>query len=91
MKQHLRIRQFYGRSENAIRSQLWIAICSYLLVALAKKDLKIEHSLYEILQILSVSALEETPMKSLFSSKKSKPTSPNITNTPDLLSFLTGH
>jgi IS4 transposase len=91
MKQHLRIHQFYGRSENAIRCQLWAAICSYLLVALAKKDLQIEHSLYEILQIVSVSAFEETSIKSLFSTENSKPDSTNITNTPDLLGFLTGH
>jgi IS4 transposase len=91
IKQHLRIRQFYGRSENAIRCQIWAAICSYLLVAIAKKELQIEHSLYEILQILSVSALEETPIKSLFSPEKSKPATSNPTNTPDLLGFLTGH
>ena len=91
MKQHLRIRQFYGRSENAIRSQIWVAICSYLLVALAKKELKIERSLYEILQILSISAFEETPIKSLLLPENSKPNSTNIINTPDLLGFLTGH
>lgn len=91
MKQHLRIREFYGRAENAIHSQLWVAICSYLLVALAKKELRLERSLYEILQILSVSAFEETPIKTLFSSQNSKPNSQNITNTPDLLGFLTGH
>lgn len=66
MKQHLRIRQFYGRSENAIRCQIWAAICSYLLVALAKKDLQTQHSLYEMLQILSVSAFEQMPINSLF-------------------------
>jgi hypothetical protein len=67
VKQHLRLRQFYGRSENAIRCQVWAAICSYLLVALAKKELGLERSLYEMLQILSVSAFEEMPIKSLFS------------------------
>jgi hypothetical protein len=66
MKQHLRLRQFYGRSENAIRCQIWAAICSYLLVALAKKDLQTQHSLYEMLQILSVSAFEQMPINSLF-------------------------
>jgi hypothetical protein len=66
MKQHLRLRQFYGRSENAIRCQIWAAIGSYLLVALAKKDLQTQHSLYEMLQILSVSAFEQMPINSLF-------------------------
>jgi len=86
IKQHLRIRQFYGRSENAIRCQIWAAICSYLLVALARKELEIERSLYEMLQILSVSAFEETPIHTLFSASASKPTPPNTQNT----AFLKG-
>jgi|SRR5882672_1118703 len=73
MKQHLRLRQFYGRSENAIRCQIWAAICSYLLVALAKKDLQTQHSLYEMLQILSVSAFEQMPINSLFAAAHREP------------------
>ena len=62
IKQHLRIRSFYGRSENAVRCQIWSAICTYLMVAILKKELAIEKSLYEILQILSVSAFEQVPL-----------------------------
>lgn len=65
IKQHLRIRKFFGRSSNSIRCQIWSAICTYLLVAIAKKELKIEKSLYEILQILSVSAFEQAPLQEL--------------------------
>ena len=65
IKQHLRIRAFFGRSENAIRSQIWTAICTYLLVAITKKQLQLPQSLYEILQVLSVSALEQTALPQL--------------------------
>ena len=91
MKQHLRIRQFYGRSENAIRCQIWAAICTYLLVALAKKELRIELSLYEMLQILSVTTFEETPIKSLFSTPPSDAVSNEIEKAQCLWGFLTGH
>jgi hypothetical protein len=91
MKQHLRIRQFYGRSENAIRCQIWAAICSYLLVALARKELGLERSLYEMLQILSVSAFEETPIHTLFSSPLHPSKAPPAQNTPYLQGILTGH
>ena len=65
IKQHLRIRGFYGRSENAVRCQIWSAICTYLLVAIAKKQLGIRKSLYEILQILSVNAFSQIPLEEL--------------------------
>lgn len=91
IKQHLRIRQFYGRSENAVHCQLWAAICSYLLVALAKKQLGIEHSLYEMLQIISITAFEETPLNTLFSSKPNLLTQPTIENPQCFQPFLTGH
>ena len=91
IKQHLRIRQFYGRSENAIRCQIWAAICTYLLVALAKKELRIELSLYEMLQILSVTTFEETPIKSLFSTPPSDAVSNEIEKAQCLWGFLTGH
>jgi Transposase DDE domain/Domain of unknown function (DUF4372) len=58
IKQHLKIKKFWGESENAVKTQIWIAICNYLLVAIVKKELKIEKSLYEILQIISVSMFE---------------------------------
>lgn len=91
LKQHLRIRQFYGRSENAIRCQIWAAICSYLLVALARKELGVERSLYEMLQILSVSAFEETPINTLFGAPDTKLDAPPTHNTPCLQGILTGH
>lgn len=62
IKQHLRIRKFYGTSENALKTQIWIAISIYVLVAIVKKQLKLEGSLYRILQILSVSLFEKTPI-----------------------------
>ena len=61
IKQHLRIKAFYGTSSNAVRTQVWIAISVYVLVAIVKKELKIERSLSEILQILSVNPFEKTP------------------------------
>jgi len=62
IKQHLRIKAFYGTSENAVKTQVWIAIGVYVLVALIKKKLGIDRSLYEILQILSITLFEKTPI-----------------------------
>ena len=62
LKQHLRIKAFYGTSENAVKTQLWTAIAVYVLVAIVKKRLRLEASLYTILQILSVSLFEKTPL-----------------------------
>ena len=62
IKQHLRIKTFFGTSENALKSQIWIAISIYVLVAIIKKELKLKQSLYTILQILSVSIFEKTPI-----------------------------
>jgi transposase len=68
IKQHLRIKSFYGNSINAVKTQIWIAICAYTIVAIIKKRLKIRHSLYTILQILSVSIFERTPILQVFES-----------------------
>ena len=66
IKQHLRIKVFFGTSENAVKTQIWIAISTYLLIAIAKKRLHLEqHSLYEILQILSLSMFENIPINQL--------------------------
>ena len=66
IKQHLRIKVFFGTSENAVKTQIWIAISTYLLIAIAKKRLHVEqHSLYEILQILSLSMFENIPINQL--------------------------
>ena len=67
IKQYLRIKAFYGTSINAVKTQVWIAVCVYVLVAIVKKELKIERSLGEILQILSIGLFEKTPILQAFS------------------------
>jgi len=67
IKQHLRIKSFYGTSQNALKTQIWIAISVYVLVAIVKKRLNVDRSLYTILQILSVILFEKTPMSQVFS------------------------
>jgi len=62
IKQHLRIKSVYGTSENAVKTQIWIAISVYLIVAIIKKRMNIQESLYTILQVLSVSLFERTSM-----------------------------
>lgn len=66
IKQHLRIKKFYGTSENAVKIQVWAAVSVYVLVAIVKKRLKLNHSLYTILQVLSVNVFEKTPILQLF-------------------------
>jgi hypothetical protein len=66
IKQHLRIKAFFGTSENAVKSQIWIAVSVYVLVAIVKKRLALPASLYEILQILSLTLFEKTPVDRLF-------------------------
>jgi hypothetical protein len=70
IKQHLRIKAFYGTSENAVKTQIWIAISVYVLAAIVKKKLKLKASLYTMLQILSVSLFEKTPLFQLLSQIK---------------------
>ena len=65
IKQHLKIKSFWGTSPNAVKTQIWIAISTYVLVAIIKKQLKIELNLYTILQILSVSLFEKVPILQL--------------------------
>jgi hypothetical protein len=67
IKQHLRIKAFYGTSQNAVRTQIWIAIAVYVLVAIVKKRLNLERSLHSILQILSVSLFEKMPIHQVLS------------------------
>ena len=67
IKQHLRIKAFYGTNENTVRTQVWIAIAVYVLVAIMKKELKLGHSLYSILQILDATILENMPILQAFS------------------------
>src|SRR4030066_722060 len=66
IKQHLRIKAFYGTSINAVKTQIWIAVSTYVLVAIIRKRLHLEQNLYTILQILSVTLFEKGPMNQLF-------------------------
>lgn len=72
IKQHLRIKQFYGTSENAVKTQIWIAVSVYVLVAIIKKRLNIELSLYTILQILSITIFERSPLLQVLTGKDYK-------------------
>ncbi|MGH7928974.1 MAG: IS4 family transposase [Candidatus Binatia bacterium] len=86
IKQHLRIKAFFGTSENAVKTQIWIAVCAYVLVAIVRKRLKLEKSMHEILQILSLSLFEKTPLDELLtlSMRSSNPsTYPNQLNLLD--------
>ena len=78
IKQHLRIKAFFGISENAVKTQIWIAVCTYVLVAIVKKRLKVEVSMHEILQILSLSLFEKIPLDELLT------LTPLELNTPQL-------
>jgi len=66
IKQHLRIKAFYGTSINAVKTQIWIAITTYVLIAILRRELRIEQSLYTILQVLSVTLFEKTPLLQVF-------------------------
>lgn len=72
IKQHLKIKRFWGESENSVKTQIWIAICTYLMVAIVKRELKIEKSLYEILQIISVSVVDKIQLNQLLNGGESK-------------------
>ena len=71
IKQHLRVRSFYGRSDNAVRCQIWSAICAYLMVAIVKKTANLNKSLNEILQIVSVNIFEQSPLTELLAEEAS--------------------
>ena len=78
IKQHLRIKAFYGTSENAVKTQIWIAISVYVLVAIARKRLRLEPSLYQILQILSLTLFEKEPILQVLQASDEEPnTMPN--------------
>jgi IS4 transposase len=66
IKQHLKIQSFWGQSENAVKTQIWIAVSAYLIVLIAKKQLNLKYTPYEILQMISLSAFDRTPIKDLF-------------------------
>jgi len=68
IKQHLRIKAFYGTTPNAVQTQIWIAVCVYVLVAIVKKEVRLECSMYQILQILSISLFEKVPIQQVLTS-----------------------
>jgi IS4 transposase len=72
IKQNLRIKKFYGNSENAVKTQIWIAVCNYLQVAILKKTLSIELSLSQVMQILSVSLFDKCDIRNLFPQQEAK-------------------
>lgn len=80
IKHHLRIRAFYGTSENAVKTQVWVAITVYVLVAILKKQLRLEMSLYQILQILSVTLFQKTPILLAFSQVHDRIPGPDVCN-----------
>ena len=90
IKQHLRIKSFDGTSDNAVRTQVWIAIAVYVLVALLKKRLKLSSSLHAMLQILSLTLFEKTPLLQVFSDPDMFTNNLDHHNQPCLPGFLTG-
>ena len=84
IKQHLRIKQFYGTSENAVKTQIWIAVSVYVLVAIMKKRLNISASLYEMLQILSLTMFEKTSINTLLSTVGAEPNDADLSNQMNL-------
>ncbi len=87
IKQHLRIKAFYGTSENAVKSQIWIAISVYVLVAIVRKRLGLEASLYQILQILSVTLFEKMPILQALQISDSQNNLPDSGNQLNLWDF----
>jgi transposase len=87
IKQHLRIKQFYGTSENAVKTQIWIAVSVYVLVAIVRKRLALDASLYTLLQILSVTLFEKIELKQALSMDPYKPDTCQITNQLNLFTF----
>ncbi|MFH0792901.1 MAG: IS4 family transposase [bacterium] len=87
IKQHLRVKAFYGTSENAVKTQIWIAVCVYVLVAIVKKRLGLGHSLYTILQILSVGLFEKTPISQAFSKHELTDETTECRNQLELFNF----
>jgi len=84
IKQHLRIKAFFGTTENAVKTQIWIAVSVYVLVAIVKKRLKLSSSPYEILQILSLTMFERMPLHQLLTLSEPSPTALDSTNQMNL-------
>jgi transposase len=87
IKQHLRIKAFFGTSENAVKTQIWIAVSVYVLVAIVRKKLGLEASLYQILQVLSVTLFEKTPILRALQATDSESNSAEVGNQLNLFDF----
>lgn len=87
IKQHLRIKAFFGTSENAVKTQIWIAVSVYVLVAIVKKRLSLDASLYELLQILSLTMFERTELHQLLTLTPPEPSAADIANQLNLFEF----
>jgi IS4 transposase len=87
IKQHLRIKAFYGTSENAVKTQIWVAVSVYVLVAIVRKRLALGASLYQILQILSVTLFEKTPILQALQASDSQEGLPDPDNQLILFDF----
>ena len=80
IKQNLRIKHFFGTSDNAVKTQVWIAICVYVLMAIIRKELRLELSLSQMLQVLSVNVFEQIPLPELITQTQSQPSTSDIHN-----------
>jgi len=87
IKQHLRIKRFIGNSENAVKTQIWCAVATYVLIAIVKKELQLDASLYSLLQILSVSVFEKTPLDQAFAGSGQFQNQTEISNQLNLFDF----
>ena len=87
IKQHLRIKKFYGNSENAVKSQIWIAVSIYVLVAIVKKRLNLDASLYTLLQIFSLTLFEKMPIQQAFAGSNYKSETAQNSNQLNLFTF----
>jgi len=90
IKQHLRIKSFFGTSENAVKTQIWIAISVYVLMAIIKKRLDLRTDLYTILQILSLTLFEKTPLDQILTNYDYKTDGADMYNQLNLFDNLTG-
>jgi hypothetical protein len=87
IKQHLRIKRFIGNSENAVKTQIWCAVSTYVLIAIVKKELQLDASLYKLLQILSVSVFEKTQLSQAFAGSWQLTDQPDFSNQLNLFDF----
>jgi len=88
VKQHLHIKAFFGTSENAVKTQIWIAMSVYVLIAILRKRLSLDHlTLWQISQVLSLTSFEKTPVNSLFLYEKTVPADPHAGKQLSFLDF----